>query len=1122
MNLVDTIRIVPRYQRAARIDADLGSPSALDGFICTPTFARALDTLTDQVARTGQGAFTWTGPYGGGKSSLVIALAALLGAPGKLRNAAISAVGTELGASVIRRLKPGSKGWQVIPVVGERRFAADIILGSLTAAGLYKGEPSKHIQDRENLVLTALEKGATSSRSAGLLLVFDELGKTFEYSAETAGDLYFFQRLAELASRSEGRLIFLGILHQAFDEYAGRLGREQRDEWAKVQGRFLDIPLQIAGPEQLEILSQAIINKDVPGAHSGTALTVVKALRKYRPETEQAVVKQLKRCWPLNPVAACLLGPISRRRFGQNQRSIFGFLNSSEPQGFQDFLRTASSTDNYGPDRLWDYLQTNLEPAILASSDGHRWSLAVDAVERCEGKGGGKTHAALVKAIALLDLFRERSGLFASEAVLAASLPDLSPKLVRSTLDDLVKRSIIVFREHLGAYAIYAGSDFDIEAAVEEERRRLGRIDLHKLRQLANLRPVVAKRHYHKTGALRWFDVHLLTTNELERAVREFHPNGSMGQFLLVLQNNKQTIESARNLCHTVSESSVAPIIIGLARSGAHVEELAQVLLALEHVRHHSPELGGDSVARREVDARLVATTSALEIEVRQAFEAAEWWLQGKNQNILGMAGLAHLASELADKEYSEGPSILNELLNRTDPSGNAVAARRALLRAMVSASTSLRLGIEGYPAEGGLYASILETTGLHRQKGDHFGFFDPTKTDPAHVAPLFAATDQFLHDNKSRVITAQEIYVLWGNAPYGVREGLKPVLLIAYILARGERFNVYRDGRFEPSLTELMVDTLLQDPRAFGLRTFDINSRRRRFLEAAREIAIEFDQRPVASKVVAQPIDIARGLIAFLQSQPKWTLRTNSLSRVALATRKALKDAEDPKVLLFEDLPKRYEEALNVTGLNPDRAAELLREGLTELRRAYSQMLKGLEERTRAELDVAISDNELGSLRERAERIKGLTGDFRLEAFITRLTAYGGIDSEFEGIASLAANKPPRDWSDNDVDRASMELADLAQRFNRAEAFARVKGRTDGRHAVAFVIGLDHGPNLVSREFDISESDRAKVLQLARELQSLLAERNMKEELVLGAIAQVGSTLLGHMDSVRRRRSGR
>ena len=68
-----------------------------------------------------------------------------------------------------------------------------------------------------------------------------------------------------------------------------------------------------------------------------------------------------------------MLGPISRRRFGQNERSIFSFLTSGEPNSLNYFLRNELSTSKnlFTLDLLWDYLKINLEPLILSSPDGH-------------------------------------------------------------------------------------------------------------------------------------------------------------------------------------------------------------------------------------------------------------------------------------------------------------------------------------------------------------------------------------------------------------------------------------------------------------------------------------------------------------------------------------------------------------------------------------------------------------------------------------------------------------------------------------------------------------------------------------------------------------------------------
>ena len=85
MGLENDVVVRRRFQRAIRLDTDLVDPLALQGFVCPPTFASALTTLSQQVKDAGHGAFTWTGPFGGGKSSLAVVLSALLTAPGAQR-----------------------------------------------------------------------------------------------------------------------------------------------------------------------------------------------------------------------------------------------------------------------------------------------------------------------------------------------------------------------------------------------------------------------------------------------------------------------------------------------------------------------------------------------------------------------------------------------------------------------------------------------------------------------------------------------------------------------------------------------------------------------------------------------------------------------------------------------------------------------------------------------------------------------------------------------------------------------------------------------------------------------------------------------------------------------------
>ena len=104
------------------------------------------------------------------------------------------------------------------------------------------------------------------------------MGKFLEHAAYEGSDIYFFQQLAEIASRSDNRLIFIGILHQAFADHAHRLARETRDEWAKIQGRFVDLVVNSTTMEQLDVLGRAIECDQVPHWFGDTCIEIVEFL----------------------------------------------------------------------------------------------------------------------------------------------------------------------------------------------------------------------------------------------------------------------------------------------------------------------------------------------------------------------------------------------------------------------------------------------------------------------------------------------------------------------------------------------------------------------------------------------------------------------------------------------------------------------------------------------------------------------------------------------------------------------------------------------------------------------------------------------------------------------------
>lgn len=110
------------------------------------------------------------------------------------------------------------------------------------------------------------------------------------------------------------------------------------------------------------------------------------------------------------------------------------------------------------------------------------------------------------------------------------------------------------------------------------------------------------------------------------------------------------------------------------------------------------------------------------------------------------------------------------------------------------------------------------------------------------------------------------------------------------------------------------------------------------------------------------------------------------------------------------------------------------------------------------------------------------------------------------EGIASLAAGKPARDWVDRDVDQARIEIAALAQQFVKAEGFAHVKGREDRRLNVAIYTSDFRKEAPVRAEVDVSTTDDAKVKSIVERMQAIFDTEDLQRDVVLAVVAELGT----------------
>lgn len=1080
--LSNYVRVDRNFHRSMRLDRDVSASDSLAGYIAQGSARRTLETMAAHINGSRQRSFTWTGPYGSGKSSLALLLCKLVGCP-EDRELATDILSLRAGEPIDDAFC-SVKGWDVLIVVGRQ--------GNLTK------DLAKMLRTKADgrAITKALEKRASEQEAPdAFLFIIDELGKYLE--AECASEnAYLLQEIAEAANRSEKKFIFLGILHQAVDVYASRLPRSVRDEWTKVQGRFADLPLLSTSEETVDLLGHAIRTKDAPETRDEDfvrAVESVSADRIRRRIDAHDMRDALLRCWPLNPVTTLLLGPVSRRKFSQNERSIYSFLSAREPLGFQVFIESNEFGRTFDPADYWDYLKENFENMILTTADAHRWLTAVDAVQRAERNGNDEL-VRLAKSIALIDLFRAGSGLEATREILAASVRT-STEDVEALLQRLVELRVVIERRYADAFSIYAGSDFDIEAALREAQMQVTSLDTSVVENLVQLSPVVAREYYLRMGTLRWFERRILPIGQMTMfASAKTKNDGAIGAFTLLLPDSDDDDITEQRLrevyvANGLSDRDQFTFVLGISEHGANIRRFMEELQALLIVEK-SPSLEGDETGRREVQTRIEFARNALLESVELAFTTSKWMVGTERvRSCSSSQELSHFASLLCDDIFTATPAIVNELINRDFLSTPTSAARKELMIRMVTYTREENLGFTGFPPAYALYLSMLSDVHVRGKHG--YEFRKPSLPEEEdNYGPLWKATEEYL---KARaMVSGKELLDFWSKPPFGLKKGPMPILALTFYLLNKNNLAVYLAGAFQPAMTAVTVDEWMVDPTRIAFRWVEQTKEHAAFIKALTKELRDLTQ----SDVEETPLSTARVLVATVLNSPRWSQRSTSFTPATLKLKNTVAKASDPIQLLYRDIPSIYEVPVG---------ADLVRQVVASLREfmaAMPTMLQNVREHLFKALRA--SSDDLEALHERAKNIKGLSGDMTLEAFIARMERFENKETDIEGIISLATGRPAQMWTDREVQLCISKISEFAYDFRKQESFAALRGRRAGVRVLSLTCADPKSDLTEAIELSAEEDEKAR--EEGKHVAQLLAA--FPRNIALAALSEAGIVL--------------
>lgn len=1117
------LRTKNRFLRSAHLERDFRDPDVFAGYVVTDFTRSCLQRMAEGLkVNSGQRAWRLTGDYGSGKSSFALLFSHWfadndLSFPREIR--------TKLSAEKRARIQRG-----LVPtlVTCSRESLATSILGALRRTLIELNE----LRNKSNLVveieaqlarqepndaaviyliLKANSAIIANSKGKGLLLVIDELGKFLEFAAinPQREDVFLLQRLAEIASRSGREPLFVVcLLHQGFSDYADHLSQSQQREWEKVAGRFEQIIFNQPLEEITQLVASALnVRTDlIPQTRvKGLKQAMSQALELgwFGSTASRRLVDLATQLYPLHPSVLPVLVRLFRR-FGQNERSLFSFLLSNEAFALQAFAqKRLLEAEPYCLHDLYDYIRTSFGYRLSAQSYRSHWNLIDSVIESFATDD--ELLIKVLKTVGILNLLNDTDLLATEDAVISAiSGHNVSrDKHVKAAIDTLRKhRRVLYDRGRARGLCLWPHTSVDLERVYEDARRV---VDTPKnvaelIGDFLETHPIVARRHYIETGTLRHYAIRYCAVKELSELLAEEFTDADG---VIIVPLCETSAERAEALAFTKLPALKLKVnwLVAVPQPLNNLGSLVQEVQRWQWIFSNVPELSADKYAREEASRQQESVRLQLEKGVQSRLGIKQfgiqttlaWFLRGRQLRIRDGRDLLSQLSQIVDEVYSLSPRINNELVNRRNLSSAAAGGRMRLIERMFTHASNPLLGMnpDKAPPEMSMYLSVLAETGLHRKTDGLWQIAEPHhRSDKAHLGPVFNRMREIVQLQPDSRVTIPSLFDELKKPPYGVRDGVLPLLLAAFAVSHENEIAFYKDGTFLREMNGEAMLILTKAPERFEIQYCKIAGVRSVLFEKL-IAALELD-RSTHRKV--ELLDVVKPICVFVAQLPAYVLNTKKLSSVALGVRDTILNAREPATLVFTTLP-------NACGFDPvtPRGAtagripafvKSLKTALDELRAAYPE----LQDRLRTQLRDAFSlpgnfQQFRNTLATRAERILLTITEPRLRAFCLRLIDDNLPESDWlESLGSYLALKPPSKWHDGEEDVFNTQLAELTARFHRVEAISFAgsnapSGTMGVRLAITQLNGLEHEEVI---HFNIEEEKQ--LLHLQKQFESLLA----------------------------------
>lgn len=776
-----------------------------------------------------------------------------------------------------------------------------------------------------------------------LYILIDEFGKFLEYASKhnPERELYFVQQLAEFCNNPKHNIVLITTVHQSLESYAYGLSKTQQQEWTKVKGRFREITFN-EPVEQLLFLASEYVAENF---ENKTSKAEIEKCLKLATETKafnfnKDFLKDIApKLYPLDILSANIL-TLSLQRYGQNERSLFSFLESSDHTGLAKFNKQENPF--YNLSNVYDYLNFNFYSFLTSkyNPDFSAWSSIRSSIEEVERAFDSNINDYIkaVKTIGLLNIFSASGSIldlnfFVDYLKTACGVSD-----AKEVIKNLETRNIIRYRSHSKRFILFEGTDLDIQTALIEAGNKISEVvDITTLlNKHIQFSPVFAKQYSFLIGTPRYFEF-VISDYPIQKT-----PEGEIDGFINLVFNGKLKESDIQNKSKLQEEA----VIYCFFKNSTEIKNL---LFEIEKIQKVLEENKEDKVAKREleniIESQIRLLNHFITDSIYSGSKEVKWFFNGDEKKISDKKDFNKLLSQVCSIVYNATPVFKNELVNKHKISSSIHTAKRNYFKALSNNWDKENLGFEDskFPPEKTIYLSLLKENGISPIRENSLDVISIDNNSSFNM--LWSASEDFLESAKSEQLKISELSEMLRKRPFKLKQGLIDFWVPTFLFLKRDDFAIFNDESYIPNLSEENLELIAKYPEKYSVKTFDIEGVKldifnsyRTFLNIATEQ--KFDNNSF--------IETVKPFIVFFKQLPEYTKNTKRLSPTAIKIRQAISNSKDPEETFFEAFPNAL--GITLSTLQKDKSklqsyTTNLQNAVRELRTSYDELIKRFEE---------------------------------------------------------------------------------------------------------------------------------------------------------------------------------